>query len=187
MKWIRTHHLSCNGRYGQSLCLKRRRQQKLVKGINICSQKSMLHNDFCLNPANQKKSPLRNDIDTWSRMGSAHSHSNTQKYSESRLYQIQRWGIYHQQGGKPSSIESQSQLDPLKVSSPEVDLSKDSGPVSAQLEEGGQVILDELLKINLGCEDEPNLTFINRNMSLEERKFIQTLWRKIGMFLPGYR
>jgi hypothetical protein len=46
----------------------------------------------------------------------------------------------------------------------------DATPAPEQLEDGGQLIIDELVEINLGTEDGPRPTFVSASLTPEERE-----------------
>lgn len=63
-----------------------------------------------------------------------------------------------------------------------MDPTEDQGPTLAQFKEEGQAILNELLKINLGIENEHSPTFITGNTLLIIKELILTFKRKTGCF-----
>jgi hypothetical protein len=46
----------------------------------------------------------------------------------------------------------------------------DAAPVPQQLEDGGQLTMDELVEINLGTDEDPRPTFVSETLTLEERE-----------------
>jgi hypothetical protein len=46
----------------------------------------------------------------------------------------------------------------------------DAAPAPEQLEDGGQLTIDELVEINLGTEDGPRPTFVSASLTPEERE-----------------
>jgi hypothetical protein len=49
-----------------------------------------------------------------------------------------------------------------------------AAPAPQQLEDGGQLTVDELVEINLGTDDDPRPTFVSATLTLEEHESYQT-------------